>query len=120
MYYIKLRIKYQERGLTNTVIIKANNNTQAEAVNYAESVVRGWQNIAAAEVIEIATREMKLQKFLVVIKLFYLKTPPKKMKICVSEETEEQAALYADEIIQNWPNWEEYEIITVIPLISKQ
>lgn len=120
MFYVKIRIKYQESGLTNTVIIRAKNNTQAEAVNYAESVVSSWDDISSAEVIEAGTREMKLQKFLLVIKLYFPKAPPKKMNFYLNEETEEKAALLMDDIVQDWKNWKEYEIITVIPVNTKQ
>ena len=113
MYYIKFSVKYQGSGMTNTVIIKANNSTAALAQKYAESVVRGWQNIIAAEVIGTTTREIQLQKFVVVVKLFFAKDAPQKRSVFVTEENEEQAALLADEMIQELPDWKEYELISI-------
>ncbi len=117
MFYVKIRVKYQESGLTNTVIIRAKNNTPVEAVNYAESVVSSWDDISSAAVIEVGTREMKLQKFLIVINIFFPKKPPKKMNFYLNEETEEKAALLMDEIVQQWSDWNEYEIIEIINVI---
>ena len=113
MYNVKLRIRYADSGKTNTVVIGVRGISPKEATDSAYAITSKWQNVSEVKVIEVSTRPMNLQKYLVVVNMFYSKRPPKPIKVSVVAESPEEAGVFADEVIQSWQNWREYEIIKV-------
>lgn len=110
MYNVKLRIRYANSGKRNTVVLAIRANSPKEATDSAYSITSNWKDISEAKLIEASTRPMKLQKYSVVINIFYSKRP-KQINVSVIAETPEEAVLFAVEVIQNWENWLKYEII---------
>lgn len=120
MYFVKLKIKYAENGLFSTVVIKSNNSTPAKAAVYAVTVASSWQDVSTVDVIEVSPRPMILQKFIIVVRMYYPAKAAKEMKIHITEENEEKAALLLDGILQDWTGWKEYEVVTIIQQKTKQ
>lgn len=112
MFNVKAKITYTT-NLTTLSIIKTNNTTQGEAKDYAVWVISKWENVKDFEIIEVSTREMELKKYLLQIKLYYKHKKPMISKLTPKAETPEEAETIADEIIQTWAKWEEYEILKI-------
>jgi hypothetical protein len=115
MYNIKAKVTHTN-NLTTLFIIKTNNRTQGEAKDYAVKVITGWENVKYFQIIEVSTRDMILNKYLVQIKLYYKNEKTRINKLTPKGETPEEAALLADEIIQAWPKWKQYEILNISEL----
>jgi hypothetical protein len=115
MYNVKIKVTH-ENNLTTLLVLKTNNRTQGEAQNYATRVIAGWESVKHFQIIEVSTRVMILNTYLVEIKLFYKNAKPRFNKLKPKGETPEEAALIADEIINEWPKWKEYEILNISEL----
>ena len=115
MYNVKAKVTHTN-NLTTLIVIKTNNRTQGEAKDYAIRVIAGWESVKDFEILEVSSREMILNTYLIQIKLFYKNAKPRLNKLIPKGETPEEAALLADEIIQAWPKWKQYELLNISEL----
>lgn len=113
MYNVKAKVTHTDNNLTTLLVIKTNNRNPEDAKQYAARVISGWDNVKDIEIIEVSPREMILNKYLIEVKLYYRHKAPRISKLTPKGETPEEAALIADEIIQAWPKWNEYEVLNI-------
>jgi hypothetical protein len=117
MYYnAKVRIKYINSNMLNTVVLKVWGNIPEQAGQRAEATAAAWDDVYSAETIEVSTREIRMSKFLIKVTLFYKSKPSKPVKVHITAETEAEAEQFADELIQTWKGWKEYSVNEIIKL----